>query len=87
MQHKEIADCAGVNIADLESLLHGKATNDVANRLGVSMTDVEDFIRGSASHAMTARLGFRAMTAGDELATIAGTQGAIGILLGLLLRS
>jgi len=62
-------------------------TANVANRLGISVADGEDFIRGSASAVMTARLGLKAMAAGDELAKAGVREGAIGILLGLLLAS
>ena len=87
MNHKEIANRAGVNLDDLDCLLRGQSTANVARRLGVSMNDVETFIRGSASDAMTKRLGLRAMTAGDELARSASRDGAIGIILGLLIAS
>ncbi|MFZ0962297.1 MAG: hypothetical protein WAO35_15470 [Terriglobia bacterium] len=85
MDHAETAEAAGVNLGDLDFLLKGKATGNVADRLGVAIGDVEGFIRGSASFAMTKRLGLTAVSAADELAQAAGTQGAIGILIGLLL--
>ncbi len=87
INHIEIASRAGVTLSDLDSLLQGKATANVAKRLGVSMADVEDFIRGSASAAMTKCLGLAAMSAADELARVAGRDGAIGIVIGLLIAS
>jgi len=85
MDHAETAVAAGVNLGDLDLLLRGQATANVADRLGVTIGDAEDFIRGSASSAMTRRLGLIAASAADELAQAAGRQGAIGILIGLLL--
>jgi len=85
MDHIEIANLAGVTLADLDWLLSGKASANVANRLGVTMADVEDFIKGSASLAMTNRLGLNAMSAAEELARAAGREGAIGIIIGLLI--
>lgn len=85
MNHVEIADRAGVYLADLESLLRGSATAKVASRLGVTMADVEDFIRGSASQAMATRLGLNTMSAAEELARAGGAQGAIGFLICLLM--
>ena len=85
VDHAETAVAAGVNLGDLDSLLRGQATANVAHRLGVTIADVEDFIGGSASSAMTTRLGLIAASAADELAKAAGKQGAIGILIGLLL--
>jgi hypothetical protein len=85
MDHAETAEAAGVSLGDIELLLRGKATANVADRLGVAIGDAEDFIGGSATFAMTRRLGLTAVSAGGELAQAAGRQGAIGILIGLLL--
>jgi hypothetical protein len=85
MNHIEIANLGGVNLADMDWLLSGKASSNVANRLGVTMADIEDFIRGSASATMTHRLGLDAISAAEELARAAGPQGAIGIIIGLLI--
>ncbi len=82
---KEIATCAGVTLDDLNQLLMGQATDNVARQLRVTMADVEDFVAGSTSAAMKQRLGLNALSAGDELAGAAGRNGAIGILIGLLL--
>jgi hypothetical protein len=87
MDHIEIANLAGVTLADLGWLLRGEASANVANRLGVTMADVESFIRGEASAAMTERLGLRTLAAAQELAQAAGRQGAIGIVIGLLISS
>jgi hypothetical protein len=69
----------------MDWLLSGKASANVANRLAVTMADIEDFIRGSASATMTHRLGLNAISAAEELARAAGPQGAIGIMIGLLI--
>ena len=85
MDHIETANLAGVTLADLDWLLRGQASANVADRLGVTIADVEDFIRGSASATMTNRLGLRAISAAEELARAAGREGAIGTLIGLLI--
>ena len=86
MSHQEIATRAGVNLADIESLLSGKTTANVANRLGgVSQMDVDGFVLGSATATMTKRLGLQTQNAAKELALAAGNKGAIGIVLGLLI--
>ncbi|HLH57105.1 MAG TPA: hypothetical protein VKY92_26235 [Verrucomicrobiae bacterium] len=87
MDHIEVAERAGVYLDDLDSLLRGRATANVANRLGVSMSDVEDFVKGSASAAMTRRLGLNTISAADELAKTVGREGAIGLVIGLLIAS
>jgi hypothetical protein len=50
-------------------------------------SDVEDFINGSASDAMKRRLGLNTMSAAEELARVAERNGAIGIILGMLISS
>ena len=85
MNHIEIANLAGVTLADLDWLLGGKASANVANRLAVTMGDIEDFVRGSATATMTHRLGLNAISAAEELARAAGPQRAIGIIFGLLI--
>lgn len=52
---------------------------------GVTMTDLEDFVKGSASATMTSRLDLSTISAAEELARTAGRDGAIGILIGLLI--
>jgi hypothetical protein len=85
VKHIAIANRAGVTLSDLDDLLAGKATAKVASRLCLPSADIEDFIRGSATAAMAKCLGFGMLSAAQELATIAGKDGAIGILLGLLI--
>ena len=84
VQHKEIADLAGVFLDDIDCLLRGEATARTAERVGVTMMDVEDFIRGSASAAMATRLGLT-ISAAEELAQLRGIDGATGIVLGLMI--
>jgi hypothetical protein len=85
MNHIEPANLAGVTLADLDWLPRGQASSNVAHRLGVTMADIEDFIQGSASPTMTNRLGLSTISAAEELARAAGKEGAIGILIGLLI--
>jgi hypothetical protein len=83
----EIANRAGVPLADLESLARGQPTASIAQRLGVSLVDLDAFLRGSATLTMTNRLGLTAMTSARELARLGGMKGAVGIVIGLLLFS
>ena len=87
MDHVEIAYRAGVTLDDLNLLLQGTATANVAARLGVTMADVEAFINGAADAAMTKRLGLHTTAAAVDLGTAAGRNGAIGVILGLLLSN
>jgi hypothetical protein len=83
----EIANRAGVPLADLECLARGQPTASIAQRLGVSLVDLDAFLRGSATVTMTSRLGLTAMNSARELARLGGLKGAIGIVIGLLLSS
>jgi len=84
MNHIETANVAGVTLADLDWLLNGEASANVANRLGVNIADVEDLIRGSASANMARRLGV-SMAAAEELAKALGRKGAAGLVIGMLM--
>ncbi len=85
MNHAAIATCVGLIPLDLESLVKGKATAGLALKLGVTPSDIEDFINGSATYGMTKRLGLGNASAATELAKVCGREGAIGIVIGLLL--
>jgi hypothetical protein len=84
VQHKAIADLAGVFLDDIDCLLRGEVTARIAARVGVNMMDIEDFIRGSASAALAKHLSLT-MSAAEELARLGGKDGAIGIILGLMI--
>lgn len=83
MKHKELADRVGLTLIDLECLIKGEATANVAQKFGVSMMDIEEFARGNATFAMTKRLGFQTMNAASELAKAAG---GVGVLIGCMLN-
>jgi hypothetical protein len=85
VQHIAIANRAGVTLNDLDALLTGRITTKVAGRLCISPADIEEFIRGTATLPMAHCLGFGVLSAAQELASMAGRDGAIGILLGLLI--
>ena len=59
IEHREIATSAGVTLDDLNQLLMGQATDNVARQLRVTMADVEDFVAGSTSATMKQRLAAR----------------------------
>ena len=85
MDHIEVANLAGVNLGDLDWLLAGMGSANIAERLKVNIGDIEDFIRGVATKTMTDRLGLNTISAAEELAKCAGREGAIGIIIGLLI--
>jgi len=85
MSLMEISSRTGVPLADIESQISGTASTSIASRLGLQMLVLEDFIiRGSASANMARRLGI-SMGAAEDLVHAVGSEGAIGIVLGLLL--
>jgi hypothetical protein len=83
MQHHEIADRVGLSMMDLERLVKGEATANVAKKLGVTMMDVQEFVRGKATLAMTQRLALKTMNAAQELAQ---TAGGAGVLIGFMMN-
>jgi hypothetical protein len=87
MNLMEVALRTGVTLADLDSLIRGNAPAGVAERLGVPLLNLEQFIaQGYAGPKLAHRLG-TSMAAAEALASAVGTEGRIGIILGLLLSS
>lgn len=58
MEHMEIAQLVGLTLMDLECLVKGEATANVAKKLGVSMMDIQEFTHGNATDAMADGLVF-----------------------------
>src|SRR5262245_62195534 len=87
MSLMDIALGTEVPLIDIEDLVRGTVTENVAERLGVPQLALEEFIRhGQASSRMAHRLGM-SMASAEELARALGSEGAIGLVLGLLLGS
>ena len=87
MSLMEIASRTGVTLADIESLIRGDVSIAVANRLGVPLVALQQFLStGDASANLAHRIG-TSMSAAEDLATLLGSEGRIGILLGLLLSA
>lgn len=85
MNHIEIASRAGVTLGDLRDLEMGQISYGLALRLGVTSGALQDFIEGRANMAIPGLLGLSTMAAAEDIASSLGRQGAIGVLLGLLL--
>ena len=88
MDHIALATRAGVTLHDLNELIKGNVTMAVANRVGggVSIGDLHAFIEGRAAAAVTTRFGFTNMAEQVALVHEIGPKGAIGFLIGELLR-
>jgi hypothetical protein len=87
MSLMDIALRTGVPLIDIEDLVQGTVTENVAERLGVPMLALQEFVsRGQASAKVANGLGM-SMAAAEELAQSIGREGAIGLVLGLLLGS
>lgn len=80
-----IAVRSGISSATLISLINGIVTPGVANRLGISSASLQSFIDGSATPGIGVLLGVRSSTA-QELRDLIGREGAIGVLIGLLIE-
>jgi hypothetical protein len=85
MIHADIANRASVSIGAIEDLFRGVAHKAIEDRLGVPMGYIEDYInRGSAAAALADCLGFN-MLAAEELGSLLGKEGRVGLLIGLLI--
>jgi len=87
MSLMDIALRTGVPLIDIEDLVSGTVTEAIAKRLGVPLLALQEFItHGQTSAKVAHRLGM-SMAAAEELVRALGREGAIGLVLGLLLAS
>ena len=87
MSYMEVATRMGVGLYDIELLLEGNVPVGIANRLGVPMVALRDFIKlGVASASIAHRIG-TSMAAAEDLAQSVGSEGRVGIVVGLLLSA
>ena len=80
-----ISSKMGIYESSLVDLLKGKATYNVSSTLNVYESNLQDFLNGKASYSLAQRLG----TYEDDLQLLldkVGKQGAIGIVIGLLIN-
>lgn len=87
MSLMDIALRTGVPLVDIEDLVRGTVRETVAARLGVPMLPLEEFIRHGQSNSKVAHRMGMSMASAEELARSLGPEGAIGLVLGLLLGS
>ena len=83
----DIAQRAGVSLIDIEDLVQGTVTDKVAERLGVPMLALQEFVSHGQVGAKVANGLGMSMAAAEELVQSIGREGAIGLVLGLLLGS
>ena len=87
MSLMDIALRTGIPLMDIEDLVQGAVTDGVAERLAVPQLALQEFVaHGQASAKVAHRLGL-SMASAEELAQSLGRDGAIGLILGLLLGS
>jgi hypothetical protein len=87
MSLMDIALRTGVPLIDIEDLVSGTVTDSVASRLGVPLLALQEFVsHGQASAKVAHRLAM-SMAGAEELAQALGRDGAVGLVLGLLLGS
>lgn len=80
-----IAHATGVNLMDLDCLVTGEVTANVANRFNMPIEPLESFIRGDAADYRIASLIQGTMQDAIDLRTQIGREGAIGLLMGVML--
>lgn len=84
--HVAVAQRAGVPVSEVLDLTHGRVSAQIAMRIGgVGASDLTAFIGGETTMRMALRLGISLPGAGNGLVQLVGRDGAIGIILGLLL--
>lgn len=84
MSLDDLADRTGLPAEQVDGLLEGLVGGGVAQKLGTGALIVQDFVEGNVKPAMGALLGISHQEAG-ELRKRLGREGAIGLIVGLLL--
>jgi len=85
MSLMDIALRTGIPLLDIEDLVSGTVTENVASRLGIPMLALQEFVsHGQATAKVAHRLGM-SMASAEELVRFLGRDGAIGLVVGLLL--
>jgi len=82
----QLASAMDVSKSTLQKLISGKVTLTMASRLGTTRSALQRFIDGDTSIAMASVLGVTKSTA-QELRDAIGKQGAIGLVIGLAIKS
>lgn len=75
----------GIYESSLVDLLNGNATYNVASTLNVYESNLQDFLNGNSSYNLAQRIGTYESDL-QELLNKVGKQGAIGIVIGLLIK-
>ncbi len=81
-----IASAMGVSTGDLERLLRGESTIEIAERAGVMNRSLQEFIDGHASFGV-APMFHSLATNVQELRDRIGRDGAIGLIVGYCLTA
>lgn len=86
MGHLSIAMKTGLLTSNLNNLLAGKADIGTSSKLGVMSSSLQQFLDGKANITMASKLGL--MTSDLQLLLDSvGKKGAIGLVLGLLMKN
>ncbi len=81
-----IASAMGVSTSDLERLLRGESTIEIAERAGVMSRSLQEFIDGHANFGV-APMFHSLATNVQELRDRIGRDGAIGLIIGYCLTA
>ena len=75
----------GITLNNYRNLLNGKADIGTASKLGIITNSLQDFLNGKANIFIASKLGILNIDLQLILNNI-GQKGAIGIIIGLLMR-
>ncbi|WP_439505747.1 hypothetical protein [Sediminibacterium sp.] len=85
MSEISIASRAGLLTHNLNNLLNGVADIGTASKLGIITSSLQEFLNGRANMSMASKLGL--LTSDLQLLlNKVGKQGAIGLVIGILIN-
>ena len=85
MSLKRIAGKYNINVGALKDLNNGSIRESISKKLGVSTFALQNFIDGNSSSSLAAKIEISTSNL-QKLRDRIGKQGAIGLIVGLLIR-
>ncbi len=84
MSLNKIARKSGVTLNSLRDLTKGNVRSGIANKLGVTTSSLQTFVDGGTSNGLASKIEITSSSL-QELRNMIGQQGAIGLIVRLLL--
>ena len=82
----KLASNMGVTTSTLTELINGKVTISIGKQLGCMSSSIQQFVDGGTSQSLASKMGCMSSDL-QELRIRIGKQGAIGLVIGLCIKT